>query len=83
MKLPELSKLFKFIVMIIDNRHIVKMDWIKKMLESGKTVIITTYGHAIVCKLKHLPLFSIDAGGVYIRMGKRKDCISFANLSAY
>lgn len=63
--------------------HEKKMKWIKEMLEGGKTVQITTYGKAIACKLKHLPLFSFDSTGVYIRIGKRNDCINFARLTAY
>ena len=52
-------------------------------LIAGRTVQVATHLRATRYTAKHAALFSVDRTGVYVRNGKRTDCIHFCTISIF
>ena len=52
-------------------------------LIAGKTVQVSTHLRATRYTAKHHDLFFVNRTGVYVRNGKRTDCIHYCSISIF
>lgn len=56
------------------------LEKINKALGDGGTIIVATYGMATQYTKKHLGWFTVgNDGSLYVRYGKRKNCLSIGD----
>lgn len=65
------------------NNRTEKLQFITDQLNANKTIQLTTFYKSIVCRKKHLDLFKLTENGLYIKMGKKYQCIDGCKISAY
>ena len=49
-------------------------------LQSGGKVVVATYTHATIYTSQHVDMFKATQSGLYVRAGKRWDCLDFSNI---